>query len=136
MTLKAHALNQEKQPSLSNGHTNWDDSRCLINQRLTSAAVTFFNETIQFVGWNATPEHTETLKAYDCPISLTQTIEEKRRFGRDWRRLRTPKSKILLNTATQEELLNYNNNDCIQTFLQCLTPTVSEELKFKKLSVV
>jgi hypothetical protein len=27
-------LNQEKQPSLNNRHTNWDDFRHLINQRL------------------------------------------------------------------------------------------------------
>jgi hypothetical protein len=28
-------LNQEKEPILSNRHTNWDDFRCLINGRLT-----------------------------------------------------------------------------------------------------
>jgi hypothetical protein len=58
ITLTALALNQEKQPSLSNIHTNWDDFRHLINQRLTlndslkteqdiEAAVKFFNDTIQ-----------------------------------------------------------------------------------------
>jgi hypothetical protein len=26
-------------------------------------AVKFFNDTIQWPGWNATPEHTDTLKA-------------------------------------------------------------------------
>jgi endonuclease/exonuclease/phosphatase (EEP) superfamily protein YafD len=31
ITLTSHALNQEKQPSLSNSHTNWDDFRHLIN---------------------------------------------------------------------------------------------------------
>jgi hypothetical protein len=35
MTLKAHALNQEKQSSLSNRHISWDDFRQLINERLT-----------------------------------------------------------------------------------------------------
>jgi hypothetical protein len=30
ITLTAHALNQEKQPSLSNTHTNWDDFRHLV----------------------------------------------------------------------------------------------------------
>jgi hypothetical protein len=65
ITLKAHALNQEKQPSLSNRHTNWDDFRHL-NQRLNikvylkaeediEAADNFFNDTIQWAGWNATP---------------------------------------------------------------------------------
>jgi hypothetical protein len=35
ITLTAHVLNQENQPSSSNRHTNWDDFRHLINQRLT-----------------------------------------------------------------------------------------------------
>jgi hypothetical protein len=54
ITLKGHALNPEKQPSLSNIHTN---CRHLINQRLTlnvslktkkdiEAAVKCFNDTI------------------------------------------------------------------------------------------
>jgi hypothetical protein len=58
ITPTSHALNQEKQPSLSNRHTNWDDFRHLINHRLTlnvslktkediEAAVKFFNNTVQ-----------------------------------------------------------------------------------------
>jgi hypothetical protein len=136
----SHALNQEKQLSLSNGHTNWDNFRHLINQILTlnvslktkedtAAAVKFFNDTVQWAGWNATPEHTDTLKTYDCPILIKQKIEEKRRLRRGWHRLRTQESRRLLNTATQElkQLLNKNKNDCIQTFLQGLTPTESTD---------
>jgi hypothetical protein len=33
--LTSHVLNQEKQPNLSNRHTNWNGFRHLINQRLT-----------------------------------------------------------------------------------------------------
>jgi hypothetical protein len=73
ITLKAHVLNQDKQPSLSNIHTNWDDFRRLINERLTlnvslktekyiGAAVKFFNDIIQWPGCNGMPEHTDTLK--------------------------------------------------------------------------
>jgi hypothetical protein len=69
ITLTSHELKLEKQPRLSNRHTNWDDFRRLNNERLTSnvslktkedieAAVKFFNDTIQWAGWNATPEHT------------------------------------------------------------------------------
>jgi hypothetical protein len=106
ITMTTHALNQEKQRSLSNRHTNWDDFRYLINQRLTlnvslktkkdiEAAVKFFNDTVQWAGWNATPEHTD----------------------RSWHRLRRPENKRLLNIATQELKLNRNKNDCIHTFL-------------------
>jgi hypothetical protein len=81
ITLTSHALNQEKQPCLSNRHRNWDDFRHLISQRLTlnvslkteediEAAVKFFNDTLHWAGWNAMPEHTDTLKAYDCSILI------------------------------------------------------------------
>jgi hypothetical protein len=98
ITLEAHALNQEIQPRLNNRHTNWDDFKQLINERLTlkvslktkedtEATVEFFNDTIQWAGWNSTPEHTDTVKTYDCPILFKQKIEEKRRLHRDWHRL-------------------------------------------------
>jgi hypothetical protein len=52
---EAHALYQEKEPSLHNTYTNWDDFRQLINERLNlnisfkteediDAAVKFFND--------------------------------------------------------------------------------------------
>jgi hypothetical protein len=49
---------------------------------------------------NATPEHTDTLKEYDCPISIK--ISKREKTHRVWHRLRTSESKQLLNTATQE----------------------------------
>jgi hypothetical protein len=75
ITLTTHVLNQKKQPSLSKRHTNWDNFRHLINKRLTinvslkteediEAADEFFKDTM--------PEHTETLKANDCPILIKQ----------------------------------------------------------------
>jgi uracil phosphoribosyltransferase len=59
ITLKAHELNQEIQTSLRNRHTNWDDFRQIINERLTlkvsleteeniEAAVNFFKDGVQF----------------------------------------------------------------------------------------
>jgi hypothetical protein len=45
---------------------------------------------------------TQGLKAYDSPILIKQTIEEKRRFVRDWQRLLTPERQRILITATQE----------------------------------
>jgi hypothetical protein len=48
------------------------------------AAVKFFKNTIQWAGRNATPEHTDTYKTYDCPILIKQKIEEKRRLRRGW----------------------------------------------------
>jgi hypothetical protein len=85
ITLKAHALNQEKQPSLSNRHRSWDDFRQFINERLTSsislkteedieAAVKFLNDTVQWAGWNAMPEHADSLKTCNCPVLTKQKI--------------------------------------------------------------
>jgi hypothetical protein len=85
---KAPTLDQEKQPGLSNRHTNWDDFRHLFNERLTlnvslkteedsEAAVKFSNDTIQWAHWNAMPGHTDTLNTYNYPILITQKIKEK-----------------------------------------------------------
>jgi hypothetical protein len=70
------------------------------------------------------------------PYQSKRKIEEKRRLQRDWHRLQTPESKRLLNTATQElkQLLNNNKNDCIQTFLQGLTPTESTDYSMWKVT--
>jgi hypothetical protein len=110
ITLKAYELNQEKQPSLRNRHTSWDDLRQLINERLTlniylkteediEAAVKLLNNRTQWAGWNAMPEHTDTLNEYDSPILIKQKIQEERRLCRVWHRLQTPESKRLLNAA-------------------------------------
>jgi hypothetical protein len=48
------------------------------------AAVKFLNDTIQRAGWNATPEHKWTIKAYDYPILIKQKVEEKGRRHREW----------------------------------------------------
>jgi hypothetical protein len=72
----------------SDRHTNWDDFRCLTNERLIldiplkteeDIEAMFINDTVQCAGWNAVPEHKKTLKAYNCPITIKQKIEEKRR---------------------------------------------------------
>jgi hypothetical protein len=84
----ADAVNHENEPILSYRHTNWDDFRYLVNKTLTlniplkteediEAAAKFFNDTIQWAGWNATLEHKRALKAYNCPIKIKQKIEEK-----------------------------------------------------------
>jgi hypothetical protein len=70
-------------------HTNWDDFRHFINERSTlnvslkteedtEAAVKFFIDTIQLACWNATPEHTNILKTYDCTILIKQYIYKKK----------------------------------------------------------
>jgi hypothetical protein len=57
ITLTMDVLNQENETILSNRHTNWDDFRCLVNDRLTlnisfkieedtEAAAKFFNDTV------------------------------------------------------------------------------------------
>jgi hypothetical protein len=139
-TLSTQALKQDKQPGLCNRCTNWDDFRHLINKRLTlnvplkteeetEAAVKFFNDTIQWAGWNAMPEHTDTFKTYQCPLLIKQKITERKILCRCWYQLRTPDSKRLFNAAIQElkQLLISNQNNSIQTFLQGHTPTESTD---------
>jgi hypothetical protein len=91
-------LNQKKEPSLSNRHTTQDDFRHVINGRLTlnvslktedaiEEAVKPLSDTIQWAGWNAMPEHADTLKTYDCPIFIKQKMEKEKRLRRGWHRL-------------------------------------------------
>jgi hypothetical protein len=61
---------------------------------------------------------------------------KKRRLRRDWHQLQRPESKRLLNTATRElKQLNNNKNDCIQTFLQGITPTESIDYSLWKVTL-
>jgi hypothetical protein len=97
VALTSHAINQEKQPSLSNRSTNWDYFRHLINQRSilnvplktdadTEAAVKSFNDTVQWAGWKATPKHTAAHKIHDCPITnkKSQKKEDSAEAGTDY----------------------------------------------------
>jgi hypothetical protein len=76
----------------------------------------------------------DTLKTYGCPVLIEQKIEEEKdsvKVGTDYER--TPDSKRLLNTATQElKLLNRNKNDSIQTFLQGPAPTEATDYSLWK----
>jgi hypothetical protein len=65
------------------------NTKNLINERLTLnvslkteddivTAVKFFNDTIQWAGWNAVPEHTDTLKTYESPVLIQQKIKVKK----------------------------------------------------------
>jgi hypothetical protein len=73
ITLTAHVLNQEKQPSLSNRHTNFADFRSLARETFTlnislkteddnKTAVKIFSVTLQWVHWDGKSEHSESLK--------------------------------------------------------------------------
>jgi hypothetical protein len=56
-------------------------------------------------------------------------IQGKRRLRKRWHRYRTPENKRLLNQATRDliQLLLQHRNDCVQTFLQGLTPSASTD---------
>jgi hypothetical protein len=66
-----------------------------MNERLTLNVSLKTQEDIEEA---VTPEHTDTVEAYDCSILIKQKTEEDRRLRRDWHRL---ESKRLLNTGTQ-----------------------------------
>jgi hypothetical protein len=85
-------LNQAPPPRLCNSKTNWGYFRYLISTNLTlhvplqtdsniEDAVKYFNDTIQWAGWNATPEATYTKSFYTCPIFIKHKIAEKEDFG-------------------------------------------------------
>jgi exonuclease III len=113
VTFTSHAIPPDAPPSLSNRLTNWDYFRHLIHYHLTlqvsrktgadiEAAVEFFNVTVQWAGWMATPELPFASRIQGCPITIQQKLAEKRQLLRAWHRFRTPMSKRLLNAANQD----------------------------------
>jgi hypothetical protein len=75
-----------------------------------------------------TPEHTDTLKTYNYPI----LIKEKGSLRRGWHQLQTTESKNYLTQELKQQ--NNNKNDCIQTFLQGLTPIESTDCSLWKVT--
>jgi hypothetical protein len=145
VTLTSHAINQDKQPSLSNRSTNWDYFSHLIHQQLIlqvplktttdiEAAVKFFNGNGSAGSCKATPKLPTACRIHGCPITIQQKLAEKRKLRRDWHRFRTPESKRLLNAATQDQkqLLRRIKNDRVQTLLQGLQPTASTDCSLWK----
>jgi hypothetical protein len=80
---------------------------------------------------NATPEHTDTLKIYDCPILIKQKVKEKKKTVEISTDYKHQRAKDFL-TQELKQLLNNNKNDCIQIFLQGLTPTKSTDYSLWK----
>jgi hypothetical protein len=57
------------------------NSKCpLKTEEAIRAAVKFFNDTMQWAGWNTMPEDTGTFKTYQSPILMKQKIIDKRRL--------------------------------------------------------
>jgi hypothetical protein len=126
-----------KPPHISNQQTNWDLFRHLITERLTlkiplktpediEEAVKLFNDTVQGAVWTATPNPPAQLHTHGPPL-IRQRLEEKRQLRKRWQHTKTPENKRLLNRAIRDlkQLLHRHRNDCVQTFLQSLTPNVS-----------
>jgi hypothetical protein len=82
------------------------------------------NDTVQWTVWNATPEHTETLKEYDCPIIIKRTLKTKEDSAENGTDCGHLKAKHYLIQALKQLLYN-NKNIGIQTFLQGVTQTES-----------
>jgi transposase len=157
--------NQEKQPYLSNRYTgtNWEAFRHFGNEKLClkvplkteeniEAAVKYFNDTIQWAGWNSTPEHTDLLITSDYHILVKQKNSRKTKIQHtdlpitsDYPILvkqknssKTKQQKAKEYSSQQHKNLSnfpktYKNN-AIQTFLQGLTPTDSTIYSLRKVT--
>jgi hypothetical protein len=91
-------------------------------------AVKYFTDLMQWAAWTATPETTCTT------IFIKQKLAEKRKLRKEWHLHRTPTSKQLFNRVTQglKQLLHDHKNYNIQTFLNCLTPTITTDYSLWK----
>jgi hypothetical protein len=120
----------------ANQHVNWDHFRLLVNKRSflkvplkteedIEAAVTFFNDTMQWAVWNATPENTATPKANNCSILITKL--KKRRLQKLGLTAHPGEQTTTHRSNTGIEATFQQKNDCIQTFLQGLTHKEPEQ---------
>jgi hypothetical protein len=57
----------------------WIFPKFLKTEEDIEAAVNVFNDTVQWAGWNTTPEHTDILKTYVCPILITPKKSKKKK---------------------------------------------------------
>jgi hypothetical protein len=89
----------------------------------TEAAGKCFNDTIQWVGCNSTPEHSDLSITPDYPI-LIKEKEIAEKTPENLAQTQKSRKQKVLNSATQElkQLLKTYKNNGIQTFLQGLTP--------------
>jgi hypothetical protein len=83
VTLTSHAIPPDEAPRLSNRPTDWDSFCQLIHHHLTlqvplrtgadiEAAVEFFNVTVQWASWMATPALPSASRIQGCPITIQQ----------------------------------------------------------------
>jgi hypothetical protein len=98
------------------------------------AVVQLFTETVQWAGWQATPTLPAMPRIHGCPIVIKQKLAEKRKLRPDWHSFRTPESKQLLNTTTQDlkQLIRQIKNDHVQSFLQDLQPMAAADYSLWK----
>jgi hypothetical protein len=131
-----------KPPHLSNRQTNWDLFRHLITERLTlkiplktpediEETVKLFNGTVQWAGLNATPNPPAPLQTHGCPPFIRR-LQQNRQLHKRWQHTRTPENKRLLNRPIRDHKQLLHWHDCVQTFLQSLTPTVSTDYSLWK----
>jgi hypothetical protein len=145
VTLTSSAIHHDPPPSLSNRSTDWDYFSHLIHHQLllriplqtpadVEAAAQLFTATVQWAGWQATPTLPAAPRIHGCPIIIKQKLAEKRKLRRDWHRFRTPASKRLLNTATQDlkQLIRRIKNDRVQSYLQEFQPTAAADYSLWK----
>jgi hypothetical protein len=83
------------------------------------AAIKFFNDTVQWAGWNSWPEHTDMLGTYDCPILIKHKIEEKVDSVEVDTNYKQQRAKDYL-TQELKQLLKNNKNNCIHNLLNVL----------------
>jgi hypothetical protein len=77
ITLVAHALNNEKQPCLSNRHTKWNVFRRFVNERLTLNVSTKTEENIE-AAVNE-PEEEEVIQLLEHPYQLQPSTNSLKR---------------------------------------------------------
>lgn len=145
LTIYSKILNKEKQPSLHNSRTDWYafreklDYLISLDQPLKTEvdierAVEYLTKKVQEAAWFATPIYEPHQRKNEISPSVKEKIAEKRQLRKQWQQARTRKNKYKLNKATKElkDLIQREQNEGIQEYLESLTPTEATEYSLWK----
>lgn len=147
-SLSTEVFQRRPSAMLCNKHTDWNQFRNLINERLNlqvdlksieslESAVDNFVGCVQSSARESTPapQNLDSCKAgLNYPIYIKRKIAEKRRLRRIWQNSRNPIDKTNFNRATQElkRLLYRIKNQWFEDYTQSLSPTEATDYSLWK----
>lgn len=134
LSLSDWVIQKPHRPVLANKHTNWDNFKVEVNQRVVLSTVLDTEEdidhdltelicNIQTAASNSTPAIRKRLKGINYPREILAAIKEKRKARKRWQATRAPAHKAAWYKATNElrQMMKEINDATNEDFVTSLT---------------